>query len=149
MGERGWRTGVRTGRSEVALEGPRVYSREFHDSFWGKGGVAGAPPPLDVSEDERRYVATLELPGVRRENIAVELEGATLTIRGEKRCEREVQGERRRLVERSFGAFARSFTLPADADCERIEASLEDGVLTLTVAKRGERRARVIEIREA
>jgi HSP20 family protein len=124
--------------------GARVYPREFLEAFWGHGGRE--LPVLDVCEGEDGYVVSAELPGVSREDVTVEVLGHVLTIRGEKKraCEREA--ERCRVVERTFGAFSRSFTLPADANAERISATLEHGVLTVTVAKQCERAPRVIEV---
>lgn len=124
---------------------PRVYSRAFLDSFWGRG-PGSTFPMVDVSEDDEHYVVTAELPGVGREDVAVELEHGALTMRGEKRCEREAGSARVRSLERSFGSFSRTIALPPDADSSRVQAALRDGVLTVTVAKRGERGPRKVEI---
>jgi HSP20 family protein len=79
--------------------------------------------------------------------VTVELEDDLLGIRGEKRNEREDKKEKRRLVERSYGAFSRSFTLPSNADPDRIDATFKDGVLTVTIAKRPEAKPRVVDIK--
>jgi HSP20 family protein len=123
-----------------------VYSRDFLDAFWGPGGRARELPPIDLSEDDEQYVVTAELPGMNAEDIHVELEGGALTIRGEKKLERDVTGERRRTLERWFGAFERIFMLPSDAGGEAVQAALEDGVLTVTIAKRPRRSERAVEI---
>ena len=104
-------------------------------------------PAIDVSEDDGNYVVTAELPGVKREDVNVELEEDVLTIRGEKRSEREEKKEKRRFVERSYGTFSRSFTLPANADPERVSAAFKDGVLTVTIGKRPEAKPRVVDIK--
>jgi HSP20 family protein len=131
---------------EGAREFPRVYSREFLDAFWGSRGGASGGPALDVSEDDERYFVTAELPGATHADLHVELEDGVLTIRGEKKFERAERGERQRSVERWFGAFSRAIALPADAAGERAEASLDNGVLTVTVAKRARREPRGVEI---
>jgi HSP20 family protein len=92
-------------------------------------------PAIDVSENDVHYAITAELPGATRDDVQVELHGGVLTIRGEKKSEREEKKEQRRYVERSYGAFSRSFRLPRDADETRLDASFEDGVLTITVPK--------------
>lgn len=111
--------------------------------FSGLGGALEATPgrwapSVDVSEDDAQYVVTAELPGAKKDDVSVELHENLLTIRGEKRNEREEKNEQRRYVERTYGSFSRSFTLPSNADADRIKASFEDGVLTIEIAKREE-----------
>jgi len=125
---------------------PRVYPRDFLDAFWGTGSGAREVPPIDLSEDDEHYVVTAELPGMKAEDLRVELEGGALTIRGEKKLEREVTRERCRTLERWFGAFERTFLLPSDAGGEPVQAVLEDGVLTVTIAKRPRQSSRAVEI---
>jgi len=125
---------------------PRVYSRDFLDAFWGGGERSRVVPAIDVSEDDTRYVVSAEIPGVRREDVSVELASGALTIRGEKK--REERDERRRVVERELGAFERTFTLPSDAYAERVDASFKDGVLTVTIAKAEVRKARTVTVQE-
>jgi HSP20 family protein len=141
---------ARDGFGEASSQGfrrpARVYSRDFLDAFWGPGGGARELPPIDLSEDDERYVVTAELPGTRAEDIRVELAGSALTIRGEKKLEREVTGGGCRTLERWFGAFERTFMLPPDAGGEPVRATLADGVLTVTIAKRAQRKARAVEI---
>jgi HSP20 family protein len=128
---------------------PRVYSRDFLDAFWGRGDGGRQFPAIDVAEDDSRYVVTAELPGAKREDVTVELHEGALTIRGEKRSEREDKGERRRIVERSFGAFSRTFSLPPDADPERVGAAFKEGVLTVTIGKRAESKPRTVDVKPA
>jgi len=122
--------------------------RSLLDDIWGRS-AAGRPltPSVDISEDDGNYVVTAELPGTKREDVTVELEDDMLTIRGEKRNEREEKKEKRRFVERSYGTFSRSFTLPSNADAERVSASFKDGVLTVTIGKRPEAKPRVVDIK--
>jgi HSP20 family protein len=118
------------------------------EELWGRGSARGFAPSVDVSEDDAHFIVTAELPGIKREDVNVELEDDVLTIRGEKRrSEREEKKEKRRFVERSYGTFSRSFTLPANADPERIGAGFKDGVLTVTIGKRPETKPRVVDIK--
>ena len=104
-------------------------------------------PAMDVSDDEERYTISVELPGMRREDVQVELQEGMVTISGEKKSEREEKKEKRRYVERSFGSFSRSFPLPPDADGEHLDASFEDGVLTIRIPKLEEAKPRTIAIK--
>lgn len=108
--------------------------------------VRAIAPAIDVTESEDAYTVTAELPGVKREDVQVELHEGVLTIRGEKRTEREGKDERTRWTERSFGSFCRAFTLPRDASHDRIQASFQDGVLTVRVAKSEASKPRSIQI---
>ncbi|MCP3985092.1 MAG: Hsp20/alpha crystallin family protein [bacterium] len=104
-------------------------------------------PAVDVNESDLAFVVTAELPGAKSEDITVEGHGDLLTIRGEKRSERDEKDEHRRLIERSYGSFSRSFTLPPTADGDRVEADFKDGVLTITIPKQEEHKPRTVPIR--
>jgi HSP20 family protein len=106
-------------------------------------------PPADVKETAQDYQLSLELPGLALEELDIEVAGEMLTIRGQKREEREDARASYRLSERRFGRFERSFPVPADADAARIEAQFRDGVLKVTLPKQVQAAppARRIEIR--
>ena len=104
-------------------------------------------PAMDVGETDAAYVVTVEIPGASRDDVAVEVEEGMLTIRGEKKSEREEKKERRRWIERSYGSFTRSFRLPSDAQLDRIEAGFKDGVLTVTIPKAEARKPRAVAIK--
>ncbi|MDJ0789399.1 MAG: Hsp20/alpha crystallin family protein [Myxococcota bacterium] len=104
-------------------------------------------PSVDVSEDDGHYVVTAELPGAKKDDVTVELQDNLLTIRGEKKSEREEKKEQRRYVERVYGSFSRSFTLPANADGNRMNAVFKDGVLTVEIAKREEPKPKTIAVK--
>ncbi len=111
-------------------------ARAFEDMFGEADRPArGCTPPMDVHEDEKHYVITTELPGIRKEDISVEVHEGVLTLHGEKKNEREEKGDRRRWIERSYGSFTRSFTLPANADADHVDAGFQNGVLTLKIPK--------------
>jgi HSP20 family protein len=103
-------------------------------------------PRVDFSEENGNYVLTAELPGVEPDHVDIEMEGNVLTIKGEKKVEREHQDERIQLSERRYGTFERSFTLPSAADPERITARFHQGVLSVQIAKRPEARGRKIRV---
>lgn len=104
-------------------------------------------PPVDIAENDSAYVITAELPGTQKDDVTVEVHDNVITIRGEKRSERTQEKEHSRYIERSFGTFSRSFTLPANAQSDRIEAGFRDGVLTLEIPKAEERQPRVVKVR--
>lgn len=104
-------------------------------------------PALDVHETEAEYAVTVELPGARAEDVTVEFQDGVLTIRGEKKSEREEKKEHSRYVERRYGSFSRSFTLPSNADPDQIHASFRDGVLTVSIAKREQEKPRTISVK--
>jgi len=104
-------------------------------------------PSVDIAEDDDRYVVTVEVPGAKKEDVTVEMHENVLTIRGEKRSEREEEKEHRRLVERSYGTFSRSFTLANNAASDRVKASFRDGVLTIEIPKEEESKPKTIAIK--
>ena len=111
------------------------------------GGNLMRAPETDVVETEREIRVCVEMPGLKRDNIEVDVENNVLTIRGEKREERtEGQEGRYHLAERRYGTFARSFVLPRDVDAEGIQAAFEDGVLTVRIPKSEKARRRKIDI---
>ncbi len=103
-------------------------------------------PPVDVEETADHIVLTAELPGMRREQIDIELEDGVLTIQGEKKEEQKEEGTQGLLYERRWGTFTRRFTLPRAVDAANITASYEDGILTIRVPKAEEAKGRKIEI---
>jgi HSP20 family protein len=115
------------------------------EGLWGPRG--GFVPAMDVTENDDHYTVTTELPGAKKEDVTVEFHDGMLTIRGEKRWEREEKDEKRRHVERSFGTFSRSFSLPADADAEHIEARFEDGVLSVEIRKTEAAKPQTVDIK--
>jgi len=96
---------------------------------------AGWMPPVDVVEEKDFIRITAELPGVKPEDVHIQLENNVLTIRGEKKKVEEKAEDQRHRVERVYGMFERSFTLPATIEAERIKATYESGVLLITLPK--------------
>jgi HSP20 family protein len=113
----------------------------------GNGASLMRAPDTDVIETEREIRVVTEMPGLKREHIEVDVENNVLTVRGEKREERN-EGEpgRFHLAERRYGTFTRSFVLPRDVDPEQIQADFEDGVLTIAIPKSERARRRRIQV---
>lgn len=104
-------------------------------------------PHMDMEENENYYLMTIDLPGVKKEDIQINLNGNVLTVSGErKRTETVTDKNGSRREERSFGKFQRSFTLPDTVNAEKIEANLENGVLSLALPKAEAAKPRTIQI---
>ena len=108
--------------------------------------VSGAwAPAVDVAETKEKIIVRAELPGMKQEDIQIEFENGLLTIRGE-RALAKVEGVTWHRVERTFGNFSRSFTLPRTVDAEKIAASYRDGILEIEVPKKEEAKPKHIRI---
>lgn len=105
-------------------------------------------PVIDLEEKDEEFVMTAEFPGMTEKDVTVDVEQNTLTLKGEKKSERKEKGDNGRwhIVERSWGAFERSFTLPGTVDAAGIKAGMENGVLTVHMPKRASSAARRIPI---
>jgi HSP20 family protein len=113
--------------------------------------AAAMPVALDVKEDEKAFHVTAELPGLTEKDVDVSFEDGLLTIRGEKKIERDEKKDTWHITERAYGSFARRLSLSASVDQEKIEATFEKGVLHVTLPKVAEEKAsaRKIEIKGA
>ena len=103
-------------------------------------------PAVDVEETRDQIYVRAELPGMTRDDIQVEFENGVLTIRGEKKFDREAKERTYHRIERAYGSFVRTFTLPRTVDAENVTARYENGVLELEMPKRAEAKPRRIEI---
>ena len=115
-------------------------------AYDGPEGVGSWVPPVDIVEEPERLLFRAEIPGVSREDIDIKVENGTLLLRGEKKQEREVEGETAHRIERFYGAFTRSFALPATIDTDKIQARYKDGVLELVLPKAEVAKPRKIQI---
>lgn len=125
-------------------------NRLFGRTYGGDVGetTRGAwTPALDVFETQDKFVITMELPGVSPDDVDISVEDSTLVVRGERRFYSEQNEESFLRVERRFGEFTRSLTLPSTADAESIQASFDQGVLTIEVPKREEAKPRKVSIK--
>lgn len=103
-------------------------------------------PPVDIRETDDALVLTAELPGLTKEDIEITLENNVLTIRGERKFERDADKENFHRIERAYGAFSRTFSLPSNVRGDGVEASFRDGVLHIQVPKAEEAKPRKIAI---
>jgi HSP20 family protein len=122
--------------------------REAFNPFMGEGDMSTRTwaPPVDIYETENDIVLKAELPGVDPKDVEVRVEDSTLYLKGERKFEKEVKDENYHRVERSYGSFARSFSLPSSINAEKVKAEYKDGLLTLTLPKREEAKPRTIKI---
>jgi HSP20 family protein len=104
-------------------------------------------PLVDIAEDDKAYLIKAELPEVEKNDIKVTLERSVLTISGERKAEKEEKGKRFHRIERSYGSFVRSFTLPDDADGEHVSADFKNGVLHVRVLKTEQSKPKQIDVK--
>jgi HSP20 family protein len=103
-------------------------------------------PPVDIYEDAEGVTVRAELPGMSAADIDVRIEDQTLTLKGERRLKDEDKRDQYRRIERWYGAFSRSFTLPTSVDTDRVKAESKDGVLTVFLPRREETKPRQIRV---
>ena len=132
---------------EVAALQNRVNSlfRDFND---GESALTTANfiPAVDIYEDEKKVVLKLEVPGIEEKDLDVSVENHTLTVKGERKFEKEEKQENFHRVERRYGSFYRAFTLPNTVDAENVQASYTAGVLKLELTKKPEAQPRQIKV---
>ena len=126
-------------------------TRLFNDQFSTMSGeeslTAGSfVPPVDVYEDEAGIRLKMEVPGIDEKDIDVRLENNVLTVHGERKLEKEEKEENFHRVERRYGSFSRTFTLPNTVDTEKVSASYDKGVLKIALAKRAEAKPKQIKV---
>lgn len=122
---------------------------EAFSSGLGKDVLSDFSPSVNTREGDYAYHIDIDLPGVKKEDISVKVEGSVLTLKGERKTKEEVKKEDYYKMESSFGSFSRSFTLPDNVDAENIHAENKDGVLEITLPKkeRKEESAKKIEVK--
>lgn len=136
----------------------QLLRREMEQLFDDVGGGAGdasaggggniVAPRMDISEDDHAFTVTAEMPGARPEDVEVTVDEDVLTIRAERTQERETNRRNYHLVERSVGVFQRSLRLPAPVDAGKVQASFDNGVLTVTIPKDDSQvRSRRVQVR--
>jgi len=123
---------------EESIQSGRLPEEEVRGALW--------QPAVDIFETDSEIVLKAEIPGLERDDIGVDLERDRLTIRGERRFAQDVDRERYHRIERSYGAFARSFELPLSVDQASITAEYRNGVLTVRMQKRASNDSRQVSI---
>ena len=119
------------------------------DNIWGdtmNRDSSSLMPPVDLIENEDNFVITTELPGIMKDNIKMSVQNNTLNISGNKKSEFEDSKGTFHRIERSYGSFSRSVSLPSSVDPGKIKASFDTGILTITIPKSAEAKAKEIKI---
>ena len=109
--------------------------------------VAEWSPLVDITEDEKEYLIKAELPEIKKEEVKVTVQEDVLTISGERKYEKEEKGKKYHRVERAYGSFMRSFTLPEDADGAKVAAEFKDGVLKIHLPKSEKAKPKSIDVK--
>lgn len=130
-------------------------------SFFGHAPIAGSgdkkeaiavaewSPLVDISEDDKEYVIKAEIPEMKKEDIKLNVQNDVLTITGERKYEKEEKNKKYHRVERAYGSFMRSFTLPEDADGTKVAADYKDGLLKVHLPKSEKAKPKAIEVKVA
>jgi len=126
-------------------------NRLFNASFSNEGrdeslATSGFAPAVDVYEDEHNVTLKIEVPGIDEKDIDVRVENNILTVHGERKIEKEEKEENYRRIERQYGSFTRTFTLPNTVDTESASANYDKGVLKVTLAKKAEAKPKQIKV---
>jgi len=127
-------------------------NRLFRDSYSNEGGrdesliASSFAPAVDVYEDEHKVTLKIEVPGIDEKDIDVRIENNTLTVHGERKIEKEEKEENYRRVERQYGSFTRTFTLPTTVDGDKVIANYDKGVLKIALPKKAEAKPKQIKV---
>src|SRR5438445_11893635 len=126
-------------------------NRLFRESYSPEGPeealtTTSFAPPVDIYEDEHNITLKIEVPGIDEKDIDVRIENNTLTVHGERKIEKEEKEENFRRVERQYGSFTRSFTLPSSVDSGQVSAHYDNGVLKIKLAKKAEAKPKQIKV---
>src|SRR5205809_7458478 len=129
-------------------------NRLFRESYSPEGPeealtTTSFAPPVDIYEDEHNVTLKIEVPGIDEKDIDVRIENNTLTVHGERNFEKEEKEENYRRIERQYGSFTRSFTLPSTVDPNNVQANYEKGVLKIKLAKKAEAKPKQIKVNVA
>jgi HSP20 family protein len=126
-------------------------NRLFRESYSPEGPeealtTTGFAPLVDIYEDEHNITLKIEVAGIDEKDIDVRIENNTLTVHGERKIEKEEKEENFRRVERQYGSFTRSFTLPTTVDAEKVSATCDKGILKISLAKKAEAKPKQIKV---
>jgi len=126
-------------------------NRVFRESYSGADRdealtTSSFSPAVDVYEDEHKVTLKIEVPGIEEKDIDVRVENNTLTVHGERKIEKEEKEENYRRVERQYGSFTRTFTLPQTVDSENVSATYDKGVLKIALPKKAEAKPKQIKV---
>jgi HSP20 family protein len=124
----------------------RLFNASFNEGRDESLATASFSPAVDVYEDEHNITLKIEAPGIDEKDIDVRVENHTLTVHGERKFEKEEKEENYRRIERQYGSFTRTFTLPNTVDTESVSANYEKGVLKVKLAKKAEAKPKQIKV---
>ena len=108
--------------------------------------TASFVPAVDIYEDAKKVVLKLEVPGIEEKDLDIRVENNTLTVKGERKFEKEEKEENFRRVERQYGSFTRTFTLPTTVEAEKVSASYDKGILKIAMPKKAEAKPKQIKV---
>jgi HSP20 family protein len=133
------------------LTAQREFDRLFRGAFGSAAGQEEAStrtwaPPVDIYENGDNLVLKAELPGVNADDVEVRVEDNTLYLKGERKLDKEVKEQNYHRVERTYGTFTRTFSLPNSVDADKVAANYHDGILTLTMPKKEEAKPKTIKV---
>lgn len=139
---------TRNSGNDISNRMSRLLNEAFGGLDWQYRDSVNASwvPPVDIFEEKEAIRITAEVPGVRPEDVKISLEGNVLTVHGQKRQLAEEHTERVHRYERTYGEFERTFNLPSSVDANKISASYEHGILTITLPKAEQARPREIQV---
>jgi HSP20 family protein len=135
--------------ADIAAASDRLNRLMERDDLWETDGFTARGewvPAVDIVEGERDVTIKAELPGIEAKDVTISVDNNVLTLKGERRAEKEVRKENYHRMERSFGAFSRSFALPATLDSDKVKADFRNGLLTITLPKKEAAKGRLIEV---
>jgi len=124
----------------------RLFRESFNEGRDESLTTSTFAPAVDVYEDEHKVALKIEVPGIEEKDIDVRVENNTLTVHGERKIEKEEKEENYRRVERQYGSFTRTFTLPTTVDTENVSAHYDKGVLKITLPKKAEAKPKQIKV---
>ena len=140
-----------------SMEGARGNGETAHHSVGAASGeiwlgkeamtVAEWAPLVDIAEDDKEYVIKADLPDVKKDDVNISVQDNVVAISGERKYEKEEKGKKYHRIERAYGSFLRSFTLPEDADGAKIAAEFKDGVLQVHLPKSEKAKPKTIEVK--
>ena len=119
----------------------------FRGGTTNESGLQTFLPAVDIAEEKDLFIVKVELPGINKSDVKITVQDDVLTVRGEKKQEKEQKESNYHRVERSYGVFQRSFTLPTSIHSERIDAEFKDGLLTINLPKVEEAKPKEIEVK--
>lgn len=125
---------------EESLPRNKVFEGSLTTGVWS--------PAVDIYETEKAIILKVELPGLSKDDISIEIKDDNLTLRGERKFEKDIREENYHRIERSYGTFSRSFSLPKTINKNKVDATFKDGILEITIPKAEETRPKQIEIKQ-